>query len=135
VRIDRRTFVFAAVALAGIAGWSSIQFGQKEIAVLRVFDGHGKDYFASLWVVDDDDGFVWIQAHRPEERWLAVVEASPDVTLRRSGRSRTYLATVYDTPEARAHVAPRFRSKYGIADRWREWRSGRDTVPVRLQTR
>jgi hypothetical protein len=31
--------------------------------------------------------------------------------------------------------APRFRAKYGIADRWREWRSGRDTVPVRLETR
>jgi hypothetical protein len=135
VHVNRRTFVLAAVALAGFAGWSAIRPGEKEIAVLRVFDGHGKDYFASLWVVDDASKFVWIQADRPDERWLSVVAANPKVELRRRGRSRTYLATVYDTPEARAYLAPRFRAKYGIADRWRKWRSGRDTVPVRLEIR
>ena len=135
MHINRRTLVLAAVALAGFAVWSAIRPGGKEIAVLQVFDGRGKDYFASLWVVDDASGFVWIQADRPDERWLSVVEANPNVELRRRGRSRMYLATVYDTPEARAYVAPRFRAKYGIADRWREWRSGRDTVPVRLQIR
>jgi hypothetical protein len=104
VRINRRTFVYAAVALAGFAGWSAIRPGEKEIAVLRVFDGHGKDHFASLGVVDDASGFVWIQADRPDERWLSVVEANPEVQLRRRGRSRRYLATIYDKPETRAHV-------------------------------
>jgi hypothetical protein len=135
VRIDRRTFVLAAVALAGFAGWSAIRPGNREIAVLRVFDGHGKDYFASLWVVDDASGFVWIRADRPDERWLSTVEANPKVELRRRGRSRAYLATVYDRPDTRAYVAPMFRAKYGIADRFREWRSGRDSVPVRLEAR
>jgi hypothetical protein len=135
VRINRRTFVLAAVALAGFAGWSVIRSSEREIVVLRVFDGQGKDYFASLWVVDDASGFVWIRANRPDERWLSVVAANPKVELRRHGRSRAYLATVYDTPEARAYVADRFRAKYGIADRWREWRSGRDTIPVRLVRR
>jgi hypothetical protein len=135
VRINRRTFVYAAVALAGFAGWSAIRPGEKEIAVLRVFDGHGKDHFASLGVVDDASGFVWIQADRPDERWLSVVEANPEVQLRRRGRSRRYLATIYDKPETRAHVARMFRAKYGIADQWREWRSGRDTIPVRLEAR
>jgi len=135
VHINRRTFVFAAVALAGFAGWSAIRPGGKEIAVLKVFDGRGKDYFANLWVVDDASGFVWIQADRPDERWLSVVAANPEVELRRRGRSRRYIATVYDTPKARAYVAPRFRAKYGIADRLREWHSGRDTIPVRLQIR
>jgi hypothetical protein len=135
VQINRRTFVLAAVALVGFAGWSAIRPGGKEIAVLRVFDGHGKDYFTSLWVVDDASGFVWIQADRPDERWLSVVEGNADVELRRRGRSRKYVASVYDTPEARAYVAPRFRAKYGFADRLREWHSGRDTIPVRLETR
>jgi len=135
VRIDRRTLVLAAVALAGFAGWSAIRPDGKEIAVLRVFDGQGKDYFASLWVVDDSTGFVWIRADRPDERWLSVVEANPKVELRRRGRSRTYLATAYDRPETRAHVDRMFREKYGIADRLRELRSGRDTVPVRLEVR
>jgi hypothetical protein len=135
VHINRRTFALAALVLAAIAGWSAIRPGDKEIAVLRVFDGQGKDYFASLWVVDDAGRFVWIRADRPGERWLAIVEANPKVQLQRRGRSRSYLATIYDTPEARAYVAPRFRAKYGIADRWREWRSGRKAVPVRLETR
>lgn len=135
MRINRRTLVLTAVALAGFAGWSAIRPGGKEIAVLKVFDGHGKDHFASLWVVDDASGFVWIQANRPDERWLSVVEANPEVELRRHGRSRGYLATVYDTPKARAYVAPMFRAKYGAADRLREWHSGRDTIPVRLEAR
>ena len=135
MHINRRTFVLAAVALAGFVGLSAIGAGEKEIAMLRVFDGHGKDHFANLWVVDDASGFVWIQADRPNERWLSIVEANPKVELRRRGRTRTYLATVYDTPKARAYVAPRFRAKYGIADRWREWRSGRNPVPIRLETR
>jgi hypothetical protein len=133
--INRRTFVLAAVALAGFAGWSAIRPAGKEIAVLQVFDGHGRDYFANLWVVDDASRFVWIQANRPDERWLSVVKANPKVELRRRGQSREYLATVYDTPNARAYVAPKFRAKYGILDRWREWSSGRDTIPVRLETR
>jgi len=131
VQINRRTFVFAAVGLAGFAAWSAIR--PAEMAVLQVFDGRGQDYFASLWVVDDPSGFVWIRADRPDERWLAVVAASPKVELRRRGRTRTYHAVVYDTPKARAYVAPRFRAKYGFSDRLREWRSGRDTIPVRLQ--
>ena len=122
MQINRRTFVLALVALAGYAGWTAIRPGGKEIAVLRVFDGRGKDYFANLWVVDDESGFVWIQAERPDERWLPVVAANPKVELRRRGHSASY-------------VAPKFRAKYGIADRLREWRNGRDTIPVRLQAR
>lgn len=135
MRVNRQTLVLAAVVLAGFAGWSAIRPADKEVAVLRVFDGHGKDYFASLWVVDDSSGFVWIRADRPDEAWLSAVEANPKVELRRRGRSRSFVATVYDRPETRAYVAPLFRAKYGIADRLREWRSGRDTIPVRLEVR
>lgn len=135
MRVNRQTLVLAAVVLAGFAGWSAIRPADKEVAVLRVFDGHGKDYFASLWVVDDASGFVWIRADRPDETWLSAVEANPKVELRRRGRSRSYVATVYDRPETRAYVAPMFRAKYGIADRLREWRGLSDTIPVRLEVR
>jgi hypothetical protein len=61
------------------------------------------------------------------------VEQHPTVQLRRQGRTLTYAANVFDTPEARRYVNPRFRAKYGLADRWREWKDGSDTIPVRLQ--
>jgi len=62
-----------------------------------------------------------------------VVERQPNVQLRRNGRTLAYVAKVFDTPNARHYVNPRFRRKYGLADRWREWKDGPDTVPVRLQ--
>jgi hypothetical protein len=63
------------------------------------------------------------------------VQQNPNVQLRRSGRQRTYRAMVFDKPEARAYVDPRFREKYGLADRWRAWRDGSDTIPIRLEPR
>ena len=83
----------------------------------------------------DDAGLSWIQAARPDRRWLSHLQRNPNVELQRDGRSRRYRAMVFDDAEARAYVAPRFREKYGLADRWREWSIGRNTIPVRLESR
>lgn len=135
MHISYRTFALGVTALGLALGWSALGASDREIAVLRVFDGQGRDLFASLWVVDDEAGFLWIRANRPDRNWLAVVGRNPNIELRRHGRSSRYVATLYDTPDARAYVAPRFREKYGLADRWREWNAGRDTVPIRLESR
>ena len=134
MQVTRRTLVLAGVALALGFAWSAIRVGGREVGVLRTFDVHGKDFYTTLWVVDDD-GFVWIRANRPDRKWLAYVQQNPNVELRRGGRQRGYRALIFDKPEARAHVDPRFREKYGLADRWRAWRDGNDTIPIRLQPR
>ncbi len=129
-----RALVLVAVALALGFGWSALRVGSRDVGVLRTFDVQGSDLYTTLWVVDDA-GFVWIRASRPDRKWLLHVEQNPNVELRRSGRQHAYRAKVFDNPEARAYVAPRFREKYGLADRWREWRDGNDTIPIRLQPR
>jgi hypothetical protein len=134
VQVTRRTLVLAGIALALGLAWSAIRMGGRDVGVLRTFDPQGKDLYTTLWVIDDAE-FVWVRANRRDRRWLSYVQRSPDVTLRRSDRQRAYRAVVFDKDEARAYVDPRFRWKYGLADRWREWRYGSDTVPIRLQPR
>jgi len=135
VYITYRTFSLTVIAATLAVGWTVVRSTDEEIVVLQAFDGRGQDVFATLWVVDDDAGFSWIRANRPDRRWLSVVRKNPNVQVRRRGQTHTYVANVFDSPEARHYVDPRFRAKYGLADRWREWRDGRDTVPVRLQSR
>ena len=132
--ITRKTLVLVGTALALGVGWSVIRSSGREVAVLRTFDVQGQDLFTTLWVIDDAR-LAWIQAARPDRKWLSHLRQNPNVELRRDGRSRRYRAMVFDDAEARAHVAPRFREKYGLADRWREWHLGRDTIPVRLESR
>jgi hypothetical protein len=134
VYVTYRTLVLVGIALVLGLSWSVIREGGHEVGVLRSFDAHGRDLYTTVWVVDDGQ-FVWIRANRPDRRWLSSVEQNPDVELRRFSRQRRYRAVIYDKPETRAYVAPRFREKYGLADRWREWRDGNDTIPIRLQPR
>ncbi|MBW2270896.1 MAG: hypothetical protein JRH16_20240 [Deltaproteobacteria bacterium] len=135
MRVTRRPILVFATTIALLLGWSAVRAGEREIAVLRTFDGHGQDRFTTLWVVDDASGFVWIRAHRPDRHWLSQLHEGPPVELRRGGRSRRYVARIFDDDRTRAYVAPWFRDKYGLADFWRDWSGGRDTVPVRLQVR
>ena len=124
----------ACIALALWFGWSVFRAGDREVAVLQTIEVNGLDLYTSLWVVDDAE-FVWIRANRPDRIWLSHLRENPKVQLRRRRRSRSYRAVVFDDPEARAHVAARFREKYGLADRWREWSHGFDTIPIRLEPR
>ncbi len=132
--VTHRTLVLAGIALALCVGWSAIRSSGRDVAVLRTFDVQGKDRYTTVWVIDDA-GHTWIQAARRDRIWLSHMQQNPNIQLRRDGRSRRYRATVFDDAEARAYVAPRFREKYGLADRWREWSNGRDTIPVRLELR
>ena len=134
MQLTRRTLVLAVVLLALGAGWSALRSTSREIAVLRTFDVQGRDLYTTLWVVDDAE-FVWIRAARPDRRWISHVVENPKVQLRRQGRSQPYRAVMYDDDRARAYVAPHFRAKYGLADRWREWTQGNDTIPIRLERR
>ena len=134
MHVTRRTLVLAGIALVLGLVWFVIRTGGRDVGVLRTFDSRGRDLYTTLWVVDDAE-FVWIRATRPDRKWLFHVQQNPNVQLWRSGRQRAYRAMVFDKPEARAYVDPRFREKYDLADRWREWRDGSDTVPIRLEPR
>lgn len=135
MRVDRRTLLYVALVLALYLGWSAYRSSTAEIAVLRTIDSHGADTFTSVWVVDGEDGLLWIRANRPDRRWLAALEEHPEVELRRRGRSHDYLAQVFDDPRTRAYLAPYFREKYGLADVARRLVNGNDVVPVRLEIR
>ncbi len=132
--VTRRTLAWVCIALALGVGWSAIRSSGRDVAVLRTFDVQGRDLYTTLWVIDDG-GSAWVQAARRDRKWLFHVRQSPNVELRRDGRTGRYRATVFDDAEARAHVAPYFRAKYGLADRWREWSLGSDTIPVRIKPR
>ena len=134
MHVTRRTLVLAGIALVIGLAWFALHLGSRDVGVLRTFDVQGKDLYTTLGVADDAE-FVWIRANRPDRKWLFHVQQNPNVQLRRSGRQLGYRAMVFDKPEARAYVDPRVREKYGLADRWREWRDGNDTLPIRLQPR
>jgi hypothetical protein len=134
VQVTRRTLVLAGIALVLGLAWSALRLGGQDVGVLRTFDVQGKDLYVTLWVIDDAE-FVWIRATRPDRKWLSHLQQNPNVELRRSGRQRAYRAVVFDKPEVRTYVDPRFREKYRLADRWRTWRDGNDTIPIRLEPR
>ena len=131
--VTYRVAALVAFAVALVAGWSAYRSSASEIAVLRAFDGEGQDLFATLWIVDDDHGFAWIRAARPDRRWLSVIAREPNVRVRRDGLTRSYVARIFDTDAARTMVGGKFREKYGLADHWRAWTTGSDTVPIRLE--
>lgn len=135
MRLTRRPILALAGIVLLLAAWSAIRSGDRDVAVLRTFDVQGQDYFTTVWLVEDPEGFVWIRAHRPDRAWLSQVRERPQVTLGRAGRSQNYVAKVFDDAATRRYVAPRFREKYGLADRWREWSGDADTVPIRLRAR
>lgn len=135
MNVTRNTLVVLVVLVAIGAGWHALGAGTREIAVLRTYGATGNDLLTSLWVVDDAEGFIWIRADRPDRKWLPDVERHPKVELRRRGRSKPYVARIFDDDDSRRYVAALFRAKYGWADELREWRDGRETIPVRLQPR
>jgi hypothetical protein len=124
--------ILAIVAL--MAAWSAIRSGGRDVGVLRTFDFSGSDIYTTLWVYEEQP-FLWVRANRPDREWLREIQRHPDVELRRNGQSAKYRALVIRDPEWHAHVDVRFRAKYGLIDRWREWMSGPNTVVVRLERR
>jgi hypothetical protein len=133
MQLTRRPAFLLATLVVLVAAWSALQAGQSEIVVMRTFDGKGEDLFTTLWVVDDSHGFAWIRANRPDRKWLPLIAEGQTITLRRDGRTQRYVARVFDDEPTRAKVAALFRQTYGLADRWREWAQGSDTIPIRLQ--
>lgn len=135
MQLTRRPGIALAVLVAIVAVWSAVQASQREIVTLRTWDGAGEDLFTTLWVAEDEYGFVWLRANRPDRKWLVHVAKRPEIELRRNGRSQPYVAKLFDDDVTRRAVAPLFREKYGLADGWRELTQGTETIPVRLQPR
>jgi hypothetical protein len=130
----RRALTCLLIGVAGFHGWKSLSRAAQETVVLRTSTLRNADHFATLWVVDAPP-HVWIRAEDRRRRWLAPVQADPDVELRRGGATFRYRAVPFDTPEARAWVDRLFREKYGLADRVRGLLGDRDTLPIRLDPR
>jgi hypothetical protein len=132
--IAQRTLVLAGIGLLAFLGWTILARSAHEVAVLHTSTVNNKDHFATLWVVEDD-GFAWIRAESPARTWLPAVREDPNVTLRWRGQEISYRAILWDSAEARAHVDPLFRRKYGIAEAVRALLRQHETIPIRLEPR
>ena len=128
------TLLAVVAALALLAGWSAVQSAGQDIAVLRTFDFSGVDLYTTLWSLDDGRT-VWIRANRPDREWLAQMRRNPDVELKRRGRNAKFRALLFERMRSEAYVEAGFREKYALADRWREWTNGNDTILVQLKPR
>ena len=132
--VNRSTLLIAVAILALFAGWSAVRSAGQDVVVLRTFDVSGVDLYTTLWSLDDGRS-VWIRANRPDRVWLSHLRTNPEAELRRRGRTSKYRAALSERARPQVYVETGFREKYGLADQWREWNSGNDTVMVRLQPR
>lgn len=132
MHLSRGKIVFTLIAVAVFYGWQNLSRAAHETVVLHVPGVNNRDTYATLWVVEDGR-HLWLRGETPRRHWLSVLQGEPLVELRRNGQTLSYRAYLYDTPDARAHVDPMFRAKYGLADELRALITPRDTVPVRLE--
>jgi hypothetical protein len=119
----------ALLLLVAVGTWAAGEL--HEVAVLRTVDAEGQIHETKLWVVDLD-GAPWVRVARRGRRWLARIEAHPEVVLVRDGVAVPHRATVITEPEVRQRVDRAFAQKYGWVDRWYGLVLRRDPVPVRL---
>ena len=131
MRFSRRNLLLILLGLSCFLAWRSLSRAAHEIAVLHTSKVENRDYFATVWVVDDGP-YLWIRAEDPARRWLPAVREDPNVSLRRAGREYAYHAALWDTPEGRAYVDPLFRAKYGLAEEVRALFRRTETIPIRL---
>jgi len=127
----RRLLIALGVLLLLVGGGTYVAGELREVAVLRSVDTEGRVHETRLWVVDMD-GAPWVRVARAGRRWLARIEAHPEVELVRDGVAVPHRATVITEPELRSRVDGAFAEKYGWVDRWYGLLLRRDPVPVRL---
>src|SRR5262245_52184637 len=130
----RRLLAYLLLACALFVSWKSFARAAHETVLLHTGTVENRDYFATLWVVEDE-GRLWIRAETRQRRWLPAVLARPEVELRRAGQTRLYEAQPMDDAQAIAYVNALFREKSGLAARLRELTSERDPLPIRLDPR
>lgn len=132
MHLSRGKFAFILIAVAVFYGWQNFSRAAHETVVLHIPAVHNQDTYATLWVVEDGR-HLWLRGENPRRHWLEFLQGNPLVELRRNGQTVSYRAYLYDNAQARAHVDPMFRAKYGLADELRALMTPRDTVPVRLE--
>jgi hypothetical protein len=132
--VNRSRLSIAAAILALILGWSMLGSMGQDVVTLRTFNVKGLDRYTTLWSFVDGR-FVWIRANRADRTWLADLRENPKVELQRGGRTSNYTAALFDRARSTDFVEAGFRKKYGLADEWRRWTDGDETVMVRLVPR
>ena len=132
MRLSKGKVLFLAMALAVGYGWQNLSRTAHEIVVLHFPDMIHQETYPKLWVVDDGQ-HLWLRGENSRRPWLEHLREHPMIKLHRRGQMQRYRAVVYNTANARAHVDPMFRAKYGLADEMRALTTPRETVPIRLE--
>ena len=108
-RILTGLVILAVLALGTLLAASELG---GEVVVLRSYDGDGRAFETSLWVVDDGDS-AWLRGGA-ESSWVRRVEANPRVELIRGGETGRYQAEI--VPSQRERVDRLMAERYGVAD-------------------
>lgn len=73
-----------------------------------------------VWIIDEDTHAI-IEHGEAGDGWLAVLERSPEIEIRRGGQIFRYTASLAPQQHDRYHKLR--REKYGVADQIIEWLS------------
>ncbi|UCE85781.1 MAG: hypothetical protein JSU66_15870 [Deltaproteobacteria bacterium] len=116
----RRIFIgLGIVAVVVIAFFGSAmvasEVGGEVVTVFTVSDA-GEPVETRLWIVDDG-GFAWLRAGQAQSRWLARIDATPEIEVERAGQRSAYRAVPVRDAAARDRIHRRMAEKYGWADR------------------
>jgi hypothetical protein len=125
--------ILAGVAALGLLWWAieMVAAESGEVVVLTTTDAQGAPHETRLWIVDYE-GAGWLRAGAELSGWYKRLEAMPDVTVERGGRSAPYRARL--DPTQRDAINQRMLDKYGWAERYIGFFFDRShSVPIRLE--
>jgi hypothetical protein len=103
--------LLALVVLVFVLQYVASESG--EVVVVHSVDADGSPRETRVWVVDDA-GAQWLRTSNTKSKWMARVNAHPEIEVTRGGVTRAYVAV--PVPEARARVVQLMSEKYGWAD-------------------
>jgi hypothetical protein len=130
-----RVLMLAVGIVAGGLVIGAVVVDEGEVVTLVTLDESSREHSTQLWIVDIDRQ-PYLRASAPDARWLARIEAKPEVILHRGGEVRNYLAVPDRDGTSLDSLNRAMETKYGFADQlWSQILDRKAGVPIRLDPR
>jgi hypothetical protein len=100
----------------GAVTWAALE--SAEVVVLRTFDADGTAYESRVWIADDEEGAVWIEAAEAQKPFYLRLLARPDVELMRDGTTLAMSAAALPGEAGHRRIRDLLAAKYGWRDVW-----------------
>jgi hypothetical protein len=105
-----------AAIVFGAVTWAALE--SAEVVVLRTFDADGKAHESRVWIADDEEGRVWIEAAESQKPFYLRLIARPEVELLRAGETKVMRASAFPGEEGHRRIRDLLAAKYGWRDVW-----------------